>query len=204
MEHLAERFADLGAWQIALGAMGLLLQGCVLPSVPEEIVLATLGTLVAQGRIPAPLALGAALAGLLPANSATAFLGSLGRRRLARGGFLARPLASPRLAAAIASFRRHGPALVLVTRFVPLVRGPIYLAAGLSGLGVPRFLALDAAAALVQVPLLLWIGSRLGQGASPAEAWARIAWFSAALLACFAVVVTAHRLLATARGPRAP
>ena len=160
MDNLLARIAELSQWQIALAATWLLLQACVIPSVPEEIVTTTMGMLVAQGRITAPLAVAAVLVGLLPANSAAVFIGSLARGGIGHAGFLGRTLSSPRVAVASEALRRHGPLFVVVTRFVPFVRGPVYLATGLSGFGVGRFFLLDAAAACVQVPLLLWLGSR--------------------------------------------
>ncbi len=198
VEALLTRIGDLPQWQIALAATWILLQACAVPSLPEEIVIVTMGMLVAQGRIDAPLALAAVLAGLLPANSAAVFLGSLARRRIGKAGWLGGLLSSPRVEAASAALRRHGPLLVVVTRFTPFVRGPVYLAAGLSGMGIGRFFALDAAAACVQVPLLLWVGSRLGDGASPSQAWGRIAWLSAGL------VLAAGAVLLLGRTPLRP
>ena len=195
VDDLIARIADLPQWQVALAATWILLQGCVLPSLPEEIVIVSMGMLVAQGRIDAPLALAAVLAGLLPANSTAVFFGGLARKRLGRGGALGRTFSSPWVAAAAAALRRHGPIVVLVTRVTPLVRGPVYLAAGLSGLGVGRFFLLDAAAACVQVPLLLWIGSRLGAGATAAQAWSRIGWLSAGLVAVAITVACVSRLV---------
>ena len=183
MEALLERIGELPQWQIALVASWILLQACVLPSVPEEIVITSLGMLVAQGRISPPLAFAAVLLGLLPANAVAVFLGSLGRSRIGRAGRLGRLLGSPEVISALAAVRRHGPRLVLVTRFIPFVRGPVYLATGLSGLPVRRFFALDALAACVQVPLLLWVGSRLGRDATAQEAWSRIGWLSVCLVA---------------------
>ena len=199
VNELLARVADLPQWQLALAATWILLQGCILPSIPEEIVVVSMGILVAQGRIDAPLALAAVLTGLLPANSAAVFFGGLARRRLARGGTPGRTLSSPRVAAAAAALRRHGPIVVLVTRFTPLVRGPVYLAAGLSGLGVGRFFLLDAAAACVQVPLLLGIGSRRGAGATAAQAWSRIGWLSAGLVAVAITVASVSRLVGCSR-----
>jgi membrane protein DedA with SNARE-associated domain len=199
VDDLLARISELPQWQIALAATWLLLQACVVPSVPEEIVTTTMGMLVAQARITAPLAAASVLAGLLPANSAAVFIGSLARRRIGHAGFLGRTLSSPRVAAASAALRRHGPLLVVVTRFVPFVRGPVYLATGLSGFGVGRFFLLDAAAACVQVPLLLWLGSRLGEGATASEAWIRIGWASAALVGAALGVLVARRAVASVR-----
>lgn len=199
MDSLLARISELPQWQIALAATWLLLQACVVPSLPEEIVTTTMGMLVAQGRVTAPIAMVAVLAGLLPANSAAVFIGSLARRRIGHTGFLGRTLSSPRVAAASEALRRHGPLLVVVTRFVPFFRGPVYLATGLSGLGVARFFVLDAAAACVQVPLLLWLGSRLGEGATAPEAWARIGWASAGLVGAALAVVVTRRAMVSVR-----
>lgn len=199
MDDLLARISELPQWQIALAATWLLLQACVVPSVPEEIVTTTMGMLVAQGRITAPLALASVMAGLLPANSAAVFIGSLARRRIGHAGFLGRTLSSPRVAAASAALRRQGPLLVVVIRFVPFVRGPVYLATGLSGFGVGRFFLLDVAAACVQVPLLLWLGSRLGEGATASEAWIRIGWGSAALVGAALGVLVARRAVVSVR-----
>ena len=193
MEALLERIGELPQWQLALAASWILLQGCVIPSVPEEIVITTLGMLVAQGAISPPLAFAAVLVGLLPANSAAVFIGSLGRSRIGRGGWLGRLLGSTDVTTALSIVRRHGPGLVLVTRFIPFVRGPIYLATGLSGLPVRRFFLLDALAACFQVPLLLWVGSRLGQGATMQEAWTRIGWLSAGFVALALLILLVRR-----------
>lgn len=192
--------------EIATGASGsqlagvttwLLLQGSVLPSVPEEILITSLGMFVGQGRIAPALAFAAVLAGLLPANAFAVLLGALGRRGARSGGRLARILDTPAVARALETVRRHGPIVVVATRFVPLVRGPVYLAAGLSGLGLRRFVLLDAAAAFVQVPLLLWLGARLGQDASLEVALHRLCWLAAGLFG------TAVLVAAAGRGPRA-
>ena len=203
MDDLLARISELPQWQVGLAATWILLQACVIPSVPEEIVTTTMGMLVAQGRVTAPLAMAAVLAGLLPANSAAVFIGTRARRRIGHAGFLGRTLSSPRVAAASDALRRHGPLLVVLTRFTPFIRGPVYLAAGLSGLGVRRFFVLDTAAACVQVPLLLWLGSRLGEGATMGEAWARIGWATAGLVCAALSVVVARRAMA-AVGAAAP
>lgn len=175
MQDLLIQFSGLPSWQIAAAATWLLLQACVVPSLPEEVVITTLGMLSSQGRIGFLTALAAVLFGLLPANSATVFIGS----RLARGlsffGPFQRAFKAAPVQDALGAVRRHGRGLVFATRFTPLVRGPVYLACGASQMGVPRFFAVDALAACVQVPLLLWLGARIGRNAaSLAQAWQRI------------------------------
>lgn len=184
MEDLLLRLSGLGEWQLALAATWLLLQACVVPSMPEEVVITSLGMLAAQGRISFPLAFAAILCGILPANATTVWLGERLARGLAVRGPLARALAAPAVQGSLASLQRRGRSLVFATRFTPLVRGPVYLAAGAAGLGLRRFAPVDAAAACLQVPLLLWAGARAGRGAgSLAGAWQRVGLLLAALAA---------------------
>ncbi|HET8724470.1 MAG TPA: VTT domain-containing protein [Anaeromyxobacteraceae bacterium] len=199
MDGILELASGATGLQIAAAATWLHLQGSVLPSIPEEVLVTSVGVLVGQGRIAPPMAFAAVLAGLLPANAFAVFLGGLGRRRVAPGGLLGRLLGSRAVAHALAVVRRHGPIVVVATRFIPLVRGPVYLATGLSGLGLRRFVLLDAAAACVQVPLLLWLGARLGQGASLAVALPRLGWLAAGLGAAAILVAAARRAAPSVR-----
>ena len=199
MEQLLLQFAGLPSWQIVLMASWLLLVACVIPSVPEEIVITTLGMLWGRGRIGFMEAFIAVLAGLLAANLGSVFIGSLLARGFSLWDPLARPLRSAAVQAALGAIRRHGRAVVLVTRFTPLVRGPVYLAAGLSRMSLSRFLQVDAPAACLQVPLLLWFGARVGDGAgSLVEAWGRMGWLALGL----AVAMLALHVLLAHRRPR--
>ncbi len=71
--------------------------------------------------------------------------------------------------------------MVAVTRFVPLIRGPVYLACGASGMTVREFFVVDALAALVQVPLLLLVGAMVGEGAGSLARYWRMALLAAFL-----------------------
>lgn len=200
MESLLQSLSQLSPWQIAMAATWFLLQGCILPSIPEEIVITTLGVLWSQGYIEFPMALAAVLVGLLPANSAAVFIGG----RLAAGArslpWLARAHDSPAVQDALAAVRRHGRLVVAVTRFVPVVRGPVYLACGASGMGVRRFFPVDAAAALVQVPLLLGLGARLGaEAGSLAEALQRVGYLAVGLVLVALAVQLGRRRRRAAR-----
>jgi membrane protein DedA with SNARE-associated domain len=175
VSDLVSALSDLPGWQLALAATWLFLQAVVLPSVPEEILITALGVLWSQGKVDFLTAYAAVLAGLLPANSAAVFLGGLAERGLLRFGPARRVIASDAVRSARAAVRRHGRLVVVVTRFIPLVRGPIYLACGASGMTVRQFFPVDAMTAMVQVALLLWVGAKVGEGAgSLAEAWRRV------------------------------
>jgi membrane protein DedA with SNARE-associated domain len=197
MEQLLAGLAHLPPWQIACAATWLLLQACILPSLPEEVVITTLGMLWSQGRIGFLLALGAVLVGLLPANLAGVLIGRRAASGLSRFRPVGRALASRAAQDALGALRRHGDGLVVATRFTPLVRGPVYLACGASGMRPWRFFRADALAALVQVPLLLWLGARAGASAgSIVEAFQRTGLLALGLLAGAAAI---HAVLGARR-----
>jgi membrane protein DedA with SNARE-associated domain len=59
-------------------------------------------------------------------------------------------------------FGRHGSRLVFAVRFLPGLRLPTYLIAGMSGLARSRFLVADMLAALMCAPLMVFLGYRFG------------------------------------------
>ena len=183
MNDLFATLSNLPGWQLALASTWLLLQAAVIPSLPEEVVFATLGVLWSQGKVDFLTAYAAVLAGLLPANAMAVLFGGLAERGLLRFGPVQRLIQSDAFRSARAAVVRHGRVVVAVTRFVPLVRGPVYLACGASGMTVRQFFVVDAMAALVQVPLLLLLGAKVGEGAgSLAEAWQRVGLVALMLL----------------------
>jgi len=183
LNDLFATLSNLPGWQLALASTWLLLQAAVIPSLPEEVVFATLGVLWSQGKVDFLTAYAAVLAGLLPANAMAVLFGGLAERGLLRFGPVQRLIQSDAFRSARAAVVRHGRVVVAVTRFVPLVRGPVYLACGASGMTVRQFFVVDAMAALVQVPLLLLLGAKLGVGAgSLAEAWQRVGLVALLLL----------------------
>jgi membrane protein DedA with SNARE-associated domain len=182
MDDLLARLAELPAWQMGLAAAWLLLLGGIMPSLPEEMVVIALGVLCGRGRIGFLEGLAAVLAGLLPANLGAVLLGRLLGRGLSKLGPVARVLDAAAVQGALAALRRHGSAFVFLTRFTPLVRGPVYLAAGVAGMPIARFARADALAACFHVPGLLWAGWMLGRGAgSLVEALGRVGWVGAGL-----------------------
>jgi membrane protein DedA with SNARE-associated domain len=61
-----------------------------------------------------------------------------------------------------AVFLRWGDKVVFLARFMPGLRTPIFLTAGIYKTSYARFLALDGSAALISVPVWIWIGELFG------------------------------------------
>jgi membrane protein DedA with SNARE-associated domain len=163
MEELLKQFSQLEHWQIAGLASAFLFQGMFMAVFPEEVIITTLGLLWSQGRIPFLEALFSVYLGLLPANAATVFLGSrLGLRLLGMPPFswFIRP--EP-IHEALKVVRTYGKTVLFLARFLPLIRGPIYFAAGMAQVGVVPFAKIDFLASLIQVPALLFLGYEIGR-----------------------------------------
>jgi membrane protein DedA with SNARE-associated domain len=165
MEALLAQLIGLESWQIALFATVLLLEGAVLAIVPEEGVGITLGILWALGKIDFWFALLAMQIGLLPANQVAVEIGRRFGPKIFRNRYVRCLFSEESVARATLNFRRWGFWVVFLTRFTPLIRGPVYLSAGLLGVSRLRFLLVDTLASFLQIPLLLWLGRSLGQRA---------------------------------------
>ncbi len=142
----------------------LALCGLGLP-IPEEVPLVLAGVMSSNETLRHPTwAFGACLLGALLGDSLMYLIG----RRLGHG-YLMR---HPRFARFIDPDReekfehivtRHGFKLVLVTRFLIGVRGPVYFAAGAARVPYWRFLLWDFIAASIVVSLVFGLGYYYGQ-----------------------------------------
>lgn len=183
MEELLNQLSGLPAWKIHLIASGLLLQGFILTVFPEEVIVTTLGLLWSQGRVEFLPCLLCVWIGLLPANAATVLIGDrLGMHILRRRPFKW-VVSADAIAEGLNELKRWGPWVVFATRFTPIIRGPIYFSAGISKMGVFKFMRIDALASCIQVPMLLLIGRAIGKSAeSLMQGYQRIGMLLALLL----------------------
>lgn len=127
--------------------------------VPEDITLVAGGAIAGIGHANVHLMCLVGICGVL-AGDATMFL--LGRHfgeRARQLRWISWLLSPRRYARVEALYRRHGNRLMFIARFLPGLRTPIYLTAGMTR-RVPfwRFLMLDGFAALISVPIWVYLG----------------------------------------------
>jgi membrane protein DedA with SNARE-associated domain len=79
--------------------------------------------------------------------------------------FTKRVLTPARVAWIEGHFARHGILTLFVARFLPGVRMPTLLVAGMTRMKLSRFLLGDGLAAAITAPLTVWLGYRFGQAA---------------------------------------
>lgn len=135
----------------------LLLCGLGLP-IPEDIVLVVAGMLAQDdGRYWIPTAI-LMYGGVLGGDSTIFLLGRhYGARLLAWEG--THNIFPPRKQATVQRlFDRHGSIVLLIARFLPGLRAPIFSSAGAMKVSYLKFLSYDGLAALVSVPAFVWFG----------------------------------------------
>jgi membrane protein DedA with SNARE-associated domain len=130
---------------------------------PEDITLAAAGILALSGSISMP---GAIAAGFFGVMAGDAFLYVVGRvyGRRAFNLPLIRLIMTPRrIALAERRLTRNSKFICFTARFLPGLRSPIFLMAGIIGVRPLVFYGLDGLAALISVPLWVIIGYFVGQ-----------------------------------------
>jgi membrane protein DedA with SNARE-associated domain len=139
----------------------LLISGLGVP-IPEDITLFAAGFLAYQDRISLP---GAFLVGFFGVLAADTFLYLIGRHfgRRVFGWSLFRRLFTPeRILKAEGRIRRNARIICFTARFMPGLRAPVYLMAGILRVPWPVFFGMDALAALISVPVWVFLAYYLG------------------------------------------
>lgn len=139
----------------------LLVCGLGIP-VPEDITLLVAGLLAANEKITL---IGAMIAGFLGVLSGDMVLFSMGRKygkRVFQLPGLRRIFTPPRILMAEQKIRSNGPFICFIARFLPGLRSAIFATSGALGVRLSMFVLLDGLAALLSVPLWVYVGYWFG------------------------------------------
>jgi membrane protein DedA with SNARE-associated domain len=122
----------------------------------EDILLLVAAALTLKGVMdPLPL-IAVAWCGLLSADTLIFHWGRLLGVRVLRHRFIARWVPKARLAAMQGAMLRYGPGYIFVVRFMPGMRTALFFAAGSLRMPYRYMLIYDGAAALIELPLLVY------------------------------------------------
>ncbi len=193
LSQLVGSLSGLGAGAIYLSVFALLLAcGLGLP-LPEDISLLALGILSSSEAIHLEGAVIVGFAGVLIGDSIVFVAGRrVGRRALAWPLFR-RFLSPEKIAMAEKKIVESSRLICFVARFLPGLRMPIYFTAGMMGVRLSVFLLLDGLAALLSVPLWIYIGYWFGnnfeeiRNIASRTQWYLLATLAALLLAFVAI-----------------
>ena len=157
--HLLERLIVLFAESGYLAVFAaLLLCGAGAP-LPEDITLVAGGVIAGLGFANVHAMAGVALVGVLAGDSAMFLLGHRHGARIMQWQLVARLLTPERYCRVQEKFARYGNRLLFLARFLPGMRTAVYVTAGATHrVSFLRFFLLDGLAALISVPVWVYLG----------------------------------------------
>lgn len=136
----------------------LLICGFGVP-IPEDISLVAGGVIAGLGYANVHVMCGVGIVGVLAGDSLMFIVGRVFGERALRLRWVAYLLTPRRYALVQAKFTRFGNRLMFVARFLPGLRSPIFLTAGMTRrVSFTRFFLLDGFAALISVPIWVYLG----------------------------------------------
>ena len=143
----------------------MVMESATLP-IPSEVVLPLGGYLVSQGRLEFWSTVAVATVGSLVGTMVDYGIGYyLGRPAVLRYGRIVR-FSEKRLETTEKWFATHGRSVVLLARFVPLLRTLIAFPAGVVRMDLKRFLLFSAVGILVWDIALVYLGFLAGQNST--------------------------------------
>ena len=155
MEFLIHFFSDYGYFAVLFV---LIICGFGVP-IPEDITLVSGGVISGLGYTNVHIMLIVSLFGVLLGDSTMYWLGRIYGTKILRFRPIRRFLTLDRLRMVRSKFEQYGNRVLFVARFLPGLRAPIYMVAGITRrVSFIRFLLLDFFAAIISVPIWVYLG----------------------------------------------
>ena len=155
MEFLIHFFSDYGYFAVLFV---LIICGFGVP-IPEDITLVSGGVISGLGYTNVHIMLVVSLFGVLLGDSTMYWLGRIYGTKILRFRPIRRFLTLDRLRMVRSKFEQYGNRVLFVARFLPGLRAPIYMVAGITHrVSFIRFLLLDFFAAIISVPIWVYLG----------------------------------------------
>lgn len=137
----------------------LVLCGFGIP-IPEDVTLVAGGVISGLGYTNVHIMFAVGMAGVLVGDGLMFLLGRHYGERILRSKIGARLMPPKRYAQVQKKFDQYGNRVLFVARFLPGLRSPIFLTAGMSGrISFWQWLQMDGFAALISVPIWIYLGS---------------------------------------------
>jgi len=155
LERLVTIFAENGYVAVWIA---LMICGAGLP-LPEDVTLVAGGVIAGLGYANVHVMFALCMVGVLMGDAAMFLLGHHYGARMLKWRWVARVLTPERYQVIQHKFSRYGNRVLFVARFLPGMRTTIYVTAGTTRqVSLLRFLLIDTAAALISVPVWVYLG----------------------------------------------
>jgi membrane protein DedA with SNARE-associated domain len=136
----------------------LLICGFGVP-IPEDVTLVTGGVIAGLGYADVHTMFAVGMAGVLVGDGLVFTTGRLQGERVMRWRPVQRIMTPERFAAAQGAFARYGRWVMFVARFLPGLRTPVFLTAGITRrVSFGTWFLMDGLAALISVPIWVYLG----------------------------------------------
>ncbi len=177
----------------------LLICGLGVP-LPEDITLIAAGILSALGSISLWGAMVAGFFGVLLGDAILYTIGRIYGRRAFQLPIIRTIMTPRRIALAERKIMRNSHFICFTARFLPGLRSPIFLMSGIMGVRPLVFYGLDGFAALISVPIWVYLGHWVGQNIDTALAMAQKVQLSfAGAIAAIIITYLIYRRVAKRR-----
>ena len=167
--ELLERLTPYGTQSYIVMFAILIACGFGFP-MPEDVVLITGGILSARGVVDFWTTFAVTMAGVLIGDGIVFTIGKRYGTRLKETRFFRKFVSKERDQKVREWFDRYGDKVIFFARFAPGLRTPLFLTAGSYQVSYWKFLGLDGFAALISVPVWIWVGKVFGQNLELLEA----------------------------------
>jgi membrane protein DedA with SNARE-associated domain len=155
MDTLISIFADYG--YVAVFSI-LLLCGFGVP-IPEDITLVAGGIIAGLGYADVHTMFLVCMAGVIIGDGTMFMLGRFFGQRILKFSLIRRMVTPKRFTQVQEKFAKYGNRVLFVARFLPGLRSPIFIVAGMSRrVNIWQFLLMDGMAACISVPIWVYLG----------------------------------------------
>lgn len=158
LNFVIDNLTSFGSYNYLFALGILILCGFGLP-VPEDITLVAAGLVSGFKATNPHIMLLICFIGVLGGDATMYLLGRTFGYRIQKFGPMRKILPPSRFAKVQKQFTKHGIWVLFFARFMPGLRSPIFLAAGMSHrIPFTQFILMDGFAALISVPLWIYLG----------------------------------------------
>ncbi len=180
----------------------LLACGFGLP-MPEDIILVTGGILSARGICDFWMTNLVCMVGVLGGDGIVFMMGRHFGPQVKRTWLFRRVMTDKVDARIVQVFAKYGDRVVFMGRFMPGLRMPIFLSAGIYRVSPWKFFMLDSFAAVISVPLWIWVGYVFGDNLEILEKKIRQFQFGIYTLLALMIILIVTVFLIRRRSQRA-
>ncbi len=177
----------------------LILCGFGLP-VPEDISLVAGGVISALGNTNEHIMFGVGMAGVLIGDAVVFTAGLTFGEKILQNKFVARIITPDRYEMVQKQFEKYGKWVVFMARFMPGLRTPIFLTAGVSKrISFLRFFITDFLAAIISVPVWVYLGFYGASNFEQLKIWIKQGQITVFLLVAIVILALAVKIYRSRR-----